>query len=56
MDTEQLIEFFTKCIERADEWIEDAKVRDDWNDVYYYMGQRHLANETIVRLGGKAVG
>lgn len=52
---EKLIETLWKMVDRSNRWIEDAESRDDWNDTYYYIGQKHLANELIRMLGGSAI-
>ena len=49
------IDLLTKLVERAGKWMDDAESRSDWNDWSYYQGQRYLANELIIMLGGKAI-
>lgn len=49
------IELLWKMVDRANRWIEDAEQREDWSDVYFYQGQKKIANELIVMLGGTAI-
>lgn len=49
------IELLWKLVDRSNRWIADAKQREDWSDVYYYQGQKHIVNELIRMLGGNAI-
>ena len=39
MDKERVFDLLDKGIDRSNRWIEDAKKREDWNDVSFYQGQ-----------------
>ena len=48
MDKEKLIDILNKLVDRSERWMDDAEVRTDWNDYFFYQGQKKLAKELII--------
>jgi hypothetical protein len=42
---DKVIDLLDKFIDRAERWTDDAKEREDWNDVAFYCGERKVAEE-----------
>lgn len=49
------VELLWKFADRANRWMADAEEREDWDDYFYYQGQKKVLNELIVMLGGNAI-
>jgi hypothetical protein len=45
MKKKKLIESLDKFIDRSERWIEDADKREDYHDVFFYKGQKEMAQE-----------
>jgi uncharacterized protein with PhoU and TrkA domain len=45
IDTEKFNDLLNKFIRRSESWIEDAEKREDYNDVFYYKGQKDVIEE-----------
>jgi hypothetical protein len=44
-DKEKLVEYLNKLIKRSQNWQEDADNRDDNIDLFFYKGQKDMAEE-----------
>jgi hypothetical protein len=45
LDREQFNKLLDKFIDRSERWMADAEEREDYMDVFYYHGQRHVIEE-----------
>ncbi|AYP68339.1 hypothetical protein PQE75_gp140 [Bacillus phage vB_BcoS-136] len=45
IDPEKFNNLLNNFIKRSERWIEDAEKREDYNDVFYYKGQKDVIEE-----------
>ena len=45
IEKDEFLRLLDKFITRSDSWIKDAEVREDYNDVFYYQGQKDVSKE-----------
>ncbi len=45
IDPDKFNDLLNKFISRSESWIADAEKREDYNDVFYYKGQKDVIGE-----------
>ncbi len=45
IEKEKFLHLLDKFIARSENWIKDAENREDYNDVFYYQGQKDVIEE-----------